>query len=145
MPNSPSSLKHYLSCGAKNLKIALWVTYLSALALSALLLVMNGVGIGMKQMGFPTFCSVGPLKQHFMSQLQCNVCYLNFYISLGFTLPFLTFINCYCRYLFRDFTTTTNSFSSLTLLVGWQEGHLACKKLWWDVGVVVWDEVQTCI
>jgi len=38
------------------------------------------------------------------------------------------------------------SFSALTLLVGWQEGHPACKKLeWWDVGVVVWDEVQTCM
>ena len=38
-------------------------------------------------------------------------------------------------------------FSALTLLVGRQEGHTACKKLeWWDVGVVVWDfEVQTCI
>jgi len=36
--------------------------------------------------------------------------------------------------------------SALTLLVGRQEGHPACKKTeWWDVGVVVWDEVQTCI
>jgi len=35
------------------------------------------------------------------------------------------------------------SFSALTLLVGWQEGHPACKKLeWCDVGVVIWDEVQ---
>ena len=36
---------------------------------------------------------------------------------------------------------------ALTLLVGRQEGHQACKKLngGWDVGVVVWDEVQTCI
>jgi len=26
----------------------------------------------------------------------------------------------------------------LTLLVGWQEGHLACKKLeWWGAGMVV--------
>jgi len=26
----------------------------------------------------------------------------------------------------------------LTLLVGWQEGHLACKKTeWWDIGVVI--------
>jgi len=25
----------------------------------------------------------------------------------------------------------------LTLLVGRQEGHPACKKEWWDVGVVV--------
>jgi len=38
------------------------------------------------------------------------------------------------------------AFSALMLLVGWQEGHLACKKTeWWDVGVVIWDEVQTCI
>jgi len=29
-------------------------------------------------------------------------------------------------------------FSALTLLVGWQEGHLACKKTeWWDSGVVI--------
>jgi len=36
------------------------------------------------------------------------------------------------------------AFSALT--VGRQEGHPACKKTeWWDVGVVVWDEVQTCI
>ena len=38
-------------------------------------------------------------------------------------------------------------FSALTLLVGWQEGHLACKKL--SGGVLawlsVWSEVQTCI
>jgi len=38
------------------------------------------------------------------------------------------------------------AFSALTLLVGRQEGHPACKKTeWWDVGVVAWDEVQTCI
>jgi len=39
------------------------------------------------------------------------------------------------------------SFSALTLLVGWQEGHPACKKL--SGGVLawlsVWSEVQTCI
>ena len=38
------------------------------------------------------------------------------------------------------------AFSALTLLVGWQEGHLACKKL--SGGVLawlsVWSEVQTC-
>ena len=36
---------------------------------------------------------------------------------------------------------------SLTLLVGWQEGHPACKKL--SGGVLAWlsawSEVQTCI
>jgi len=38
------------------------------------------------------------------------------------------------------------AFSALTLLAGRQEGHPACKKTeWWDVGVVVWDEVQACI
>jgi len=42
--------------------------------------------------------------------------------------------------------TVLFAFSALTLLVGQQEGHAACKKTeWWDVGVVVWDEVQTCI
>ena len=29
------------------------------------------------------------------------------------------------------------AFSALTLLVGRQEGHLACKKQWWGAGVVV--------
>jgi len=29
------------------------------------------------------------------------------------------------------------AFSALTLLVGWQEGHPACKKTeWWGAGVV---------
>jgi len=39
------------------------------------------------------------------------------------------------------------AFSALTMLVGWQEGHPACKKL--SGGVLawlsVWIEVQTCI
>jgi len=39
------------------------------------------------------------------------------------------------------------AFSALTLLVGRQEGHLACKKL--SGGVLawlsLWSEVQTCI
>ena len=39
------------------------------------------------------------------------------------------------------------AFSALALLVGWQEGHLACKKL--SGGVLawlsVWSEMQTCI
>ena len=38
------------------------------------------------------------------------------------------------------------AFSALTLLVGWQEGHLACKKLSGGmlVWLSVWSEVQTC-
>jgi len=39
------------------------------------------------------------------------------------------------------------AFSALTPLVGWQEGHPACKKL--SGGMLawlsVWSEVQTCI
>jgi len=29
------------------------------------------------------------------------------------------------------------SFSALTLLVGWQEGHPACKKQWWGAGMII--------
>jgi len=38
-------------------------------------------------------------------------------------------------------------FSALTLLVGWQEGHPACKKTeWWVLAwLSLWSEVQTCI
>jgi len=52
----------------------------------------------------------------------------------------------------KEFTKILNmlrifSFSALTLLVGWQEGHLACKKL--SGGVLawssVWGEMQICI
>jgi len=39
------------------------------------------------------------------------------------------------------------SFTALTLLVGRQEGHPACKKLSGEVlaWLSVWSEVQTCI
>ena len=39
------------------------------------------------------------------------------------------------------------TFSALTLLVGRQEGHPACKKLSGEVlaWLSVWSEVQTCI
>ena len=39
------------------------------------------------------------------------------------------------------------AFSALTLLVGRQEGHPACKKLTGEVlaWLSVWSEVQTCI
>ena len=48
----------------------------------------------------------------------------------------------------RSFTVLVQTaFSALTLLVGRQEGHLACKKQ--SGGVLawlsVWSEVQTCI
>jgi len=46
----------------------------------------------------------------------------------------------WCLYIYR-------AFSALMLLVGQQEGHLACKKLSGEVLVwlSVWSEVQTCI
>ena len=48
---------------------------------------------------------------------------------------------------FYIFTYPIHPFSALTLLVGWQEGHPACKKLSGGVLVwlSVWSEVQTCI
>jgi len=44
-------------------------------------------------------------------------------------------------------TDVADPFSALTLLVGRQEGHPACKKLSGGVLVwlSVWSEVQTCI
>jgi len=43
---------------------------------------------------------------------------------------------------FRVFLKSFFAFSALTLLVGWQEGHPACKKLeWWGAGVVVYLEL----
>ena len=50
-------------------------------------------------------------------------------------------------FLNSNFLTVCLAFSALTLLVGQQEGHPACKKL--SGGVLawlsVWSEVQTCI
>ena len=49
-----------------------------------------------------------------------------------------------------NYTTLSSlliAFSALTLLVGRQEGHPACKKLSGGVlvSLSVWSEVQTCI
>jgi len=43
-----------------------------------------------------------------------------------------------------DYAFSAHAFSALTLLVGRQEGHLACKKLSSEVQVwlSVWSEVQ---
>jgi len=45
------------------------------------------------------------------------------------------------------YPTMIKSFSALTLLVGRQEGHPACKKLGGGVlaWLSVWSKVQTCI
>jgi len=40
----------------------------------------------------------------------------------------------------------STAFSALTLLVGRQEGHPACKKQWWVLAwLFVWSEEQTCV
>jgi len=51
---------------------------------------------------------------------------------------------CWCG---QEISTDRDVFSALTLLVGRQEGHPACKKLSGGVLVwlSVWNEVQTCI
>ena len=51
------------------------------------------------------------------------------------------------RFVDFHFTFTAIAFSALTLLVGLQEGHPACKKLSGGVLVwlSVWSKVQTCI
>ena len=55
----------------------------------------------------------------------------------------------YCdrRQILISLSYTTKAFSALTLLVGRQEGHPACKKTSGGVLVClsVWSEVQTCI
>jgi len=45
---------------------------------------------------------------------------------------------CNISYLSPFFIFFTFAFSALMLLVGWQEGHPACKKLeWWGTGMVI--------
>ena len=51
------------------------------------------------------------------------------------------------RFMNTDAEVAINAFSALTLLVGWHEGHPACKKLSGGVQtwLSVWSEMQTCI
>jgi len=66
------------------------------------------------------------------------------FISQNLYLAIISFFSC-MFWLFDFFTF--NAFSAVTLLVGRQEGHPACKKQ--SGGVLawlsVWSEVQTCI
>ena len=71
-------------------------------------------------------------------------------IQIGFTFLVPAYpdkgpLNCVCMYV--CIMVVTVAFSALTLLVGRQEGHPACKKLSGGVLVwlSVWSEVQTCI
>ena len=65
------------------------------------------------------------------------------YFSCGKIFKYAFIANC----AFSACAFSACAFSALTLLVGWQEGHLACKKL--SGGVLawlsVWSKVQTCI
>ena len=70
-----------------------------------------------------------------------------------FNVPLSTTTRVLCRYQKNILTHFTNNlplrlysnifskslfaFSALTLLVGWQEGHPACKTEWWGAGMVI--------
>ena len=87
-------------------------------------------GVSFLMLSFHTDC--------FCSRANC-IAHFNEYVVSGVTVGYSGF----CIYAFMH----TISFSALTLLVGRQEGHPACKKL--SGGVLawlsVWSEVQTCI
>ena len=65
----------------------------------------------------------------------------------NFVIVIISFVLCLCIFVYSAFLCCFHPFSALTLLVGRQEGHPACKKL--SGGVLawlsVWSEVQTCI
>ena len=70
--------------------------------------------------------------------------------SMGYVYLFIVRVCVYavdCQQVLEYTAWRHVAFSALTLLVGWQEGHPACKKL--SGGVLawlsVWSEVQTCI
>ena len=67
-----------------------------------------------------------------------------FDMSLCFDLLFLTC--CWCRWGFMETSSCNVSPSVLWhCWLGGRKGIRPVKTEWWDVGVVVWDEVQTCI
>ena len=79
-----------------------------------------------------------------------NCCHLLLYYTVSFaaTPSVAITVHCCLRHLFHlQYVYLCQTFSALTLLVGRQEGHPACKKL--SGGVLawlsVWSEVQTCI
>jgi len=65
------------------------------------------------------------------------------HIMLFLKSPQITQMHMHTEFLFQQYFV----FSALTLLVGRQEGHPACKKLTGGVlaWLSVWSEVQTCI
>jgi len=75
-------------------------------------------------------------------QLSTNLPNYNFTCSMS-----LIIHNCFDKHNYTLFLCILFAFSALTLLVGWQEGHPARKKLSGGVLALlsVWIEVQTCI
>ena len=66
-----------------------------------------------------------------------QLCWSNRYLSVN-CIADKASNNFYDNYFHLEFTFSAFAFSALTLLVGWREGHPACKILeWWDAGVVV--------
>jgi len=74
---------------------------------------------------------------HYISVFDCKP----LTILSGFMLRFVIYVNV------KILAFSALAFSALMLLVGQQEGHLACKKLSGGVLVwlSVWSKVQTCI
>ena len=76
-------------------------------------------------------------------------------IMIVFVITGITCINCFDDVVIKSLNAIIfvhvlhmlHAFSALTLLVGRQEGHPACKKLSGEVlsWLSVWSEVQTCI
>ena len=89
----------------------------------------------------PWSCTHGSTLQRRMNQSRCRMGHSPVWVQIhqgkghfeGGHIP------AYCK--------VENAFSALTLLVGKQEGHPACKKLIDGVlaWLSVWSEVQTCI
>jgi len=68
-------------------------------------------------------------------------------LFIPFCIYFILFCLVGCLFTYLLTYVLAHPFSALTLLVGRQEGHPACKKLSGEVlaWLSVWNEVQTCI
>jgi len=94
------------------------------------------------------FCQAVIFSQ--LDEFSATLALCNLQNLLSHTIHHLFLYKCYRQWLAKIISIEKmrkSAFNALTLLVGQQEGHPACKKL---SGVVlawlsVWSEVQTCI